>query len=194
MAQTEALLSERDAFRVKWCRFVNTRGHPGANLPCDLAMEHWNRAFKTHLSAAGANVNASTILRTGTALSTLQSICNAFDKASNVAPPTVKHATKSSRKDEQTMLDVLHKHNVFEASGSHSKFVAFPRNHLHRIDRKKLKKWIDGHIRKLANQQNKQLQLRRRTQENPVPLNPVEATRSLIGEVEKDDWDEDDTQ
>ncbi len=65
LAQT---LSERDAFRVKWCRFVNSRGHLGTNLPCDLAMEHWNKAFKTHLSATGANVNASTILRTGTAL------------------------------------------------------------------------------------------------------------------------------
>ncbi len=75
VAQTQALLSAREAFRVKWCRFVNTRGQPGTNVSCDLAMKHWNRAFKTHLSSTGANISASTITRTGTALSILEAVC-----------------------------------------------------------------------------------------------------------------------
>ena len=66
---------------------MNTTGKPGKNHSCDLEMEHWNAAFKQHIAAtAGGNVNASTITRTGMALSTLQQVCLSFDSATNVRP------------------------------------------------------------------------------------------------------------
>ena len=187
VAQSLALLSERDAFRLKWCRFVNKRGQKGTNIPCDLAMEHWNKAFKTHLSAMGANINSSTIMRTGMALSTLESICSAFDTACNVSPVTVRHSTKSADQDERTMLEALHsKQHVFTMEGSHSKFPSFQRNQLSRIDRKKFDKWIKGHIQKLSKLQNKQLQISKKNRQEG--FNPDNSTASFFSELEED-WD-----
>ena len=136
---------------------MNTTGKPGKNHSCDLEMEHWNAAFKQHIAAtAGGNVNASTITRTGMALSTLQQLCLSFDSATNVRPLTSRHTTKSSKKDEDMMVDALHRiFNVFEAEGNHSKFPKFQQNHFNNIDRKKFTKWITGHIKKLSKVQNK---------------------------------------
>ncbi len=100
IAQTSALLTEQEAYRLKWCRFVNTTGKPGRNISCDLANEHWNRAFKGHLATAAGNVNSSTLLRTGTALSTLD-VCAAFDAAVGIQPVTTKHCTRSATKTKR---------------------------------------------------------------------------------------------
>ena len=62
VAQVSSLLSERSAHQLKWCWFVNTKGTPGHNISCDLAMEHWNRAFKQHVHTAGGNVSTSTVV------------------------------------------------------------------------------------------------------------------------------------
>ena len=68
-------------------------------------MEHWNHAFKQHLATAGGNVASSTIIRTGMALSTLN---ETIDEVTNISPQAVHHTTKSSKKDENTMLEALH--------------------------------------------------------------------------------------
>ncbi len=81
IAQSSALLSERQAYRLKWCRFVNTSSKPGRNISCDLANVHWNRAFKGHLATDGGNVNSFPIPRTGTALPALEDVCSACDTA-----------------------------------------------------------------------------------------------------------------
>ena len=53
VAQASSLLSEWNAHQLKWCHFVNHRGDPGHIISCDLAMEHWNHAYKQHLHTAG---------------------------------------------------------------------------------------------------------------------------------------------
>ena len=108
VAQASSLLSERSAHHRKWCHFVNHRGGIGHNISCDLAMEHWNRAYKQHLHTAGGNVSASTIRHTGLALSTLECVCAAYDLATGVKPTTTRHATKSVQKDENTIFEALH--------------------------------------------------------------------------------------
>ena len=185
IAEASALLTERGAYRLKWCRFINTRGKPGNNIPCDLGMEHWNRAYKQHLATAGGNVSSSTIIRTGLALSTLNEVIDSFDKATNISPQAVHHTAKSSKVDENTMLEALHrKYKVFETKGSHLKFPLFPRNHLTSIDKKKFEKWIQGHITKLSKSQNKEL---KRSQHNQcgshMQLNPHNDTNSIIEEM-----------
>jgi len=120
LPQACSLLSERSAHCLKWCRFVNTTGKPCKHHSCDLEMEHWNAAFIAHVATAGGNVNASTITRTGMALSTLQQVCSSFDSATNIRPLTSRHYKK---KDEDMVVDALHrKYNVFEAEGTHVKF------------------------------------------------------------------------
>ena len=160
VAQASSLLSERSAHRLKWCRFVNHRGGPGHNISCDLAMEHWNRAYKQHLHTARGNVSSATIRRTGLALSTLECICTSYDMATGVKPTTTRHATKSAQKDENTILEALHKkYKVFEAKGAHSRFPAFPRNHLAKINRTLFRNWVQNHIAKFTRIQNKKLKL-----------------------------------
>ena len=114
-----SLLSER-AHLLKWCRFVSTKGTPGHNISCDLAMEHWNCAFKQHVHTAGGNVSTSTLKRTVMALYTLECICVSYDLATGVKPLTMTHTTKSAQKEENTMLDSLHmKYQVFKAADAH---------------------------------------------------------------------------
>ena len=43
------LLPQRLPQQLMWSRFVNTTGKPGCNIPCDLFMEHLNRACKTSI-------------------------------------------------------------------------------------------------------------------------------------------------
>lgn len=126
--------------------------HSSTAVVDDDGMEHWNHAFKQHLATAGGNVASSTIIRTGMALSTLN---ETIDEVTNISPQTVHHTTKSSKKDENTMLEALHsKYKVFGAEGSHFNFPSFSQNHL---IKKKFEKWIQGHIDKLSKIQDKEL-------------------------------------
>ena len=43
------LLPPRQRKQLIWSRFVNTKGKPGGNKPCDLHREHLNRTVKTVL-------------------------------------------------------------------------------------------------------------------------------------------------
>ena len=46
LAQYHLFLSPRLVQQQVWSRFVNTQGWPGCNIPCDLHLEHINRAWK----------------------------------------------------------------------------------------------------------------------------------------------------
>ncbi len=190
IAQSSALFTERQAYRLKWCRFVNTSGRPGRNISCDLSNEHWNHACKTHLSTAGGNVNSSTILRTGTALSTLEDVCSAFDAAIGMKPATSKHCTRSAAKDEEIMLQALHKkHNVFESDKNHSKFPTFSRNHFNRIDRKHFNTWIKGHISTFSKAQRNDPKGARLCVADAPQWNTCEVAEEILMELNQD-WDD----
>ena len=83
VVQASSLLSERSAHQLKWCWFVNTKGTLGHNISCDLAMEHWNCAFKQYVHTAGGNVSTSTLKCTGMAPSTLERLCASYDLATH---------------------------------------------------------------------------------------------------------------
>ena len=56
LAQYYILLPPRLGQQLIWSRFINTHGQPGKNIPCDLHLEHLNRALKTAICGLGANV------------------------------------------------------------------------------------------------------------------------------------------
>lgn len=152
LAQLSALLPPRLAHQVKWNRFVNTRGKPGCNIPCDLEMEHQNKEFKAHLATIGGNVSSNTLIRTGKTLKTLSAICDHFDVSTFVNPPTVHHSTNSATKDEEVLVRILHsKCKVFRRRGSHStkQFHLFHRNSFSKIHKTKFKEWFKKHVRKM---------------------------------------------
>ena len=159
----QALLPPRLAYQVKWNRFVNTRGKPGYNIPCDLEMEHQNREFKAHLATAGGNITSNSIVRTRKALKTLSAACDHFDNSTNVAPPTVHHSTKNPTKDEEILVHTLHsKCKVFQRRGFHStpKFKKFSRYNFSQINKPKLKEWFKKHVRKMKVKQDYHKKLR----------------------------------
>lgn len=56
-AQLNAILSERDAFLLKWNRTVSKNGGAGRNIAVDQAMQHRVRVVKCIIEAHGANLN-----------------------------------------------------------------------------------------------------------------------------------------
>ena len=65
--------SEREKLDLLWNRCINTKGHPGINMPCDLFMEHLNRRLKHSMCA---NVNPAAIQNAGRAIGPVDHICN----------------------------------------------------------------------------------------------------------------------
>ena len=63
-----ALLSPREAERMKRKRTVENHGKPGCNVAMDLALEHDNHLIKDFITGLGANISEASICR----------ICRAF--------------------------------------------------------------------------------------------------------------------
>ena len=71
--------SEMQKEQLLLSRYINTRGYPGANIPCDLHMEHLNRRLKSAIRNMGANVKPSSIQKAGKVLACLLHICQTFE-------------------------------------------------------------------------------------------------------------------
>ena len=74
------VFSERQKMQLLWSRCVNTRGHKGTNIPCDLYIEHLNRRLKTVVRGMGSNVSPAKIQRAGKTLQPIQNVCEQFEK------------------------------------------------------------------------------------------------------------------
>ena len=74
LAAINATATERIVHELTWCRFINTRGVPGGNMPVDLYMEHLNRTLKDYLKGLGANVSEATITQTSKSLRNLMQV------------------------------------------------------------------------------------------------------------------------
>ena len=53
ISQYYAILSQRDAHRLIWNRFIKAKPGLGGNIPLDLALEHYNRVLKEALRKWG---------------------------------------------------------------------------------------------------------------------------------------------
>ena len=61
-----------------WSRFVNTKGLPGKNIPCDIHMEHLNKTLKTIVRRSRANATPASIVRGSKCLRVVGKVCDAF--------------------------------------------------------------------------------------------------------------------
>ena len=89
MGAINATATERIAHELTWCRFINTRGVAGANVPVDLFMEHLNRTWKDYLHGLGANVSEATIIQTSKSLCNLMAVSSHFDTISGIHPESI---------------------------------------------------------------------------------------------------------
>lgn len=113
LLQYNYTFSEREKAQLLWSRCVNTRGYPGANIPCDLFMEHLNRRLKTVICNMRANVNPTTIQKAGKAIASVQRVCQQFELQTCNQLHSDHHPYPSFGKDFETALKALEKENVF---------------------------------------------------------------------------------
>lgn len=141
----QALLSPRDAYRVKWNRTVNTAGGEGKNIALDLNCEHQVRTSKDQLRHLGANVHfqvAQDISRTVGAQSGLM---QAFEDDCGLDPESGKHTIANREEDISIMLKVLTERKVFSKTPGRVcyGFKNYQLNPLHRLAQDALWKWIN---------------------------------------------------
>lgn len=75
-----AILPQFEAERLKWNRFINTRGGKGLNISLDLHKEHQNRLLKTMWRALGPNLDEKNAARIAGTLESMENILTGIDK------------------------------------------------------------------------------------------------------------------
>ncbi len=111
--QYHYVFSERQRMQLLWSRCINTKGHKGANIPCDLYMEHLNRRLKTVVRGMGSNVSPSKIQRAGETLQPIQNVCETFEKQTASQLHTDRHPYPSFKKDFKIILSTIVENKVF---------------------------------------------------------------------------------
>ena len=143
--QVRAVLSPQLAHQVLWDRFVNTRGGPGRNIPCDLYNEHIVRLVKGVISSMGANLTEKALQRAARSVSTLHSVCKQFDSESNVPIKTSTHSTRTDKLDVQKVMRAVQDNDLLTVTSgrSHGSFKTMRLNPLWNWDREGTLQWIE---------------------------------------------------
>ena len=151
LAQYYILLPPRQAQQLAWSRVVNTSGMPGGIKPCDLEMEHLNRACKDGISDLHANVTPQSFVRLGKCIGPLTKLCKQFDKTSGVPPVSRHHSKANFNKDLKKIINELSGHSlVFDNVGGrrHDSFKTFSGSLLQKHDKKVLIEWMRDKLSK----------------------------------------------
>ena len=144
--QVKSMLSPQLAHEVMWHRFVNTRGGPGRNIPCDLYNEHVNKLLKEIIMNTGSNLTKEALQRSARSVSTLQAVCLQFDKVSGVPVGTSAHATYRDKKDIKKVIGIVIENNLLSMSTMKTALTTYPRIHFNPLndwDKSKTKEWIE---------------------------------------------------
>ena len=151
LAQDYFLFSPRMAAQLAWSRTVNTHGRTGKNISCDLHLEHLNRVAKSALGGLSSNITEKSVKRIGKTVGIMSNLSHKFDLANNIPTPTSYHTRKPKVKDVTLMVNQLRKSEVFrfQEGRCHPHFKNFSSNPCKSINRKDLKVWMDGHMKKL---------------------------------------------
>lgn len=151
--QLYALLSPREAERMKWNRTVNNSGHAGCNVAMDLALEHCNHSIKDMIRGLGANMNETSVCRISKAFFVLKTFLDHLDHEIGIKKTSGKHTKKSVKEDLKKVIKTLQEHHVFEKQTTPepmSSFSQCPRDYLQLLDPKVLFCWINEHKKNIA--------------------------------------------
>ena len=147
LSQYHLILPEKLAEQLKWSRFINTHGHAGHNISCDLHMEHLNKLAKVAVDGLGANKTEKAIQRVGKAIGTMAGMIDTFDTENNVPSVSGAHSKKSSEKDLKKIVSQLVKSSVFDIwpGRKHKSFPHLKANYIRSLSEKDLKQWMLDH-------------------------------------------------
>ena len=151
LAQYHYLFSPRMAVQLAWSRTINTHGRTGKNISCDLHLEHLNRVAKNALGGLSSNITEKSVERIGKTVGGMSNLSRRFDVDNNVPTPSDYHTKKPKHKDVTMMVDQLRKSKVFKFQDGrcHLHFKNFASNPCKAINKRELKEWMDGQIKKL---------------------------------------------
>ena len=141
------LLSPRQAMDLKWSRTVNTHGHAGHNIPCNLHMEHLNKRLQTMMRNLGSNITAGAVKCSAKALGTVTHVCSRFEQECEMFTNNNYHTMPSFNKDLRKIQQQLERDKVFVITNDRH-HASFP-NHqplLQTLDWKKVKEWVKEKI------------------------------------------------
>ena len=144
--QVKAMLSPHLAHHIMWDRFINTRGGMGKNIPCDLHNEHVNKLLKHVITSMGGNLTEVALRRASRSVSTLEAVCQQFDKCSGVPFTSSSHSTLSDMQDVGKVMKTVIKRELLSiVSGrKHAGFPTISRNPLKAWDMDKTEQWVES--------------------------------------------------
>lgn len=151
--QVLALLSPREAERLKWNRTVNIQGGDGNNVAMDVALEHDNHVLKDIIRSLGANISEESVRRLCRAFFIIKQLLFALDDELNVKKASGKHTKKSVKDDLIKVVKTLCDHNVFEKQSTREPMYCFPdcpRDYLQLVNTKELFGWINDHKKNVS--------------------------------------------
>lgn len=107
-------LPPRMSQQLIWCRFINTAGVKGRNIPCDQHLEHLNRILKGTIHGLGANKSSEGFVRRSKALGVMNEILSRYDESNFVSSPSGVHNIPENKKELELIIKELQDHKVFE--------------------------------------------------------------------------------
>ena len=142
------LLSSRQAEQLLWCRFINTTGRPGRNIPMDLHMEHLNRVCKDAICSLGANKTQMAIKRIGKCISVLKAVADNFDEQTRVNENKGYHTVASADRDRHMIINELLTHSIFSPlpGRCHSSFKNMDSSIFSEVSYDLMIQWMNEHI------------------------------------------------
>jgi len=150
--QLSALLTPREAERMKCNRTVNNKGGQGNNVFMDLDLEHDNHLFKELLRGLGANVSENSVTRICRAFFPIKHLLENVDKEIDVRVNSGIHTKKDMHKDLIKIVNTLVEENVFMMTPGRLMrcFPNCPRDYLRLLDSSSLFKWINDHKKNIT--------------------------------------------
>ena len=151
LVKVSALLSESQAFRLKWNRFCNATGKRARNIPLDLQLEHDNNFVKAFLKSFGANLNEVNAQRVAASLNHMIAIMQTVDEDCKGQSRTgTVRGGKDPAETVKQITDDLVKGMVFEECQGRSGYKGlekFSSDLTEKLDYRNLFHWIKDHLR-----------------------------------------------
>ena len=149
VVKVSALLSESQAFTLKWNGFCNATAKRARNIPLDLQLEHDNNFVKAFLKSFGANLNEVNAQRVAASLNHMIAIMQTVDEDCKGQSRTgTVRGGKDPAETVKQITDDLVKGMVFEECQGRSGFKGlekFSSDLTEKLDYRNLFHWIKDH-------------------------------------------------
>lgn len=150
LVKIHAILPQFEAERLKWNRFINTKGGKGLNIPLDLHKEHQNKLLKTMWRALGPNLNEKNASRLAGALESMESIIAGIDKDCKLSERSSFRSVKKKEEAVHQITTDLVSIKAFEYTSHREGHTSFPYikpNILSGIDYRDLHHWMKEKVK-----------------------------------------------